>query len=315
MIADLLDWAREHKASAFGLALVVLGCWALVAQSRRMHQVALHRAPAASAAAQASAPAAPVPQAPAVPAPAAQAGTERAARTARLRGEFENAARYADFISQAMSRPQEGGKFYALVAWKRCNAVAAQANVAPAHTGSDAFHDAALAQVQDAARRCGGVLEAWPTLDALYKVVAEQRGGRDVLLPEGGRGIAAPAQRETARADLDAALASGDRWAAAEVLKGNAEFLDAGNSTGDEAVDRQLRERAADVVACELVGHCRGGLEAALHCTGSGDCAHEDWREVVAEKVPETQLVIYDTMLADLHARVGLAAGGADARP
>jgi hypothetical protein len=232
-----------------------------------------------------------------------------------MRGEFENAARYVDFIAQAMSRPQEGGKFYALLAWQRCADVARQAGVSATYAGTDALHDAAVALAQDLARRCTGVQEAWPTMDALYKVVAEQRGGRDFLLPEGGRGLVVPGRRESAGADIDAALRSGDRWAAAQALQANIDFLDAGNSTGDEALDRQLRAHGAAIVACELVGDCRGGVAVALHCASSGDCVHDDWRDVVLAQVPETQRVIFDTMLAGLHARVGLAPGLSDARP
>ena len=308
MMVQVLRWIREHKSSAAGLVLVVAGCCALLSLSRRVHHLSLKPPAAASVAA---GPAASVAtQTRADLAPSAQAGTERASRTATMRGEFENAARYVDFIQQAMSRPQEGGKFYALVAWKRCDELAQQPGVATAHTGSDAFHESAQALVQDVARRCNGVLEAWPGIDALYKVAAQQRGGRDFLLTEDGRGIVVPARRETANADLDAALKSGDRWAAAQALQGNVDFLDAGNSTGDDALDRQLRERAAEIVACELVGSCRGGIAVSLHCASTGDCVHDDWRDVVLAQVPDVQRVIFDTMLAGLHARVGLAPGG-----
>jgi hypothetical protein len=313
LIGQFLRWVREHKSSAAGLVLVVLGCWALLSLSRRVHHLNLKPPAAASVAAATAAPVA-AHESPGV-LPSTQAGTERMSRTAAMRGEFENAARYVDFIQQAMSRPQEGGKFYALMAWKRCSELAAEPVVATTHTGSDAVHDAALALAQDLVKRCGGVLEAWPTLEALYKVVAEQRGGRDFLLPEDGRGIVVPGRRESANADIDAALKSGDRWAAAAALQANVGFLDVGNSTGDEAFDRQLRELGAEIVACELVGDCRGGVAVALHCASSGDCVHDDWRDVVLAQVPDTQRVIFDTMLSGLHARVGLAPGMTDARP
>jgi hypothetical protein len=145
-------------------------------------------------------------------------------------------------------------------------------------------------------------------------MAVEQRGGRDFLLPEAGRGIVVPTARQTANADIDAALATGDRWAAAEALQNNVDFLDVGNSAGDDGVDRQLHEWAGEIVACELVSSCKGGLEASLHCVGTGDCAHDDYRDVVLAQVPDTHRVIFDTMLAGLHARMGLApaAPGAD---
>jgi hypothetical protein len=225
-----------------------------------------------------------------------------------MRDEFEGASSYADFIRQALARPEEGGQFYALLAWKRCNELARHGAIASAHTGSDAFHDAAIALVADLDKRCAGVLEATPDTPSQVKSALAQPGRRDVLLPPDGRGFVAPATRATADADLDAALKSGDRVAAAEVLRADAGWLDAGNSTGDPAADRQLRDWAGEIVACELAGTCRGGVEARLHCASSGDCTHEDWRDVVLAQVPEARRIIFDTMLAALHERVAAAA-------
>jgi hypothetical protein len=271
--------------------LVVLGCWALLSLSRRVQHMGARRAAAVVVA--------PVmPGSPASPRPAAA--------TAAMRAEFENAARYADFIAQAMRRPAEGGEFYALLAWKRCDAVKARGG-ATAGAGSEDFRGEALALVEDLVKRCAGVQAGWPTIDALYATAP--RGGRDALLPEDGRGIVTPARRETAEQDVDAALRSADRRAAAEVLRADAAVLDVGNSTGDPGVDSQLREKAAGIVACELAGDCRRGLDVSLHCVDSGDCAHDDWRDIVLAQVPESQRIIFDTMLAGLRARAALAPG------
>ena len=311
---EVLGWIRAHKASTAALVLVVAGCLALVLLARRVHH--LRPPPAestrAAAAAATAAVAVAVGDGPG-PTPSDRAGTEHDARSARMRAEFEGAPAYLAFIQQAMSRPQEGGKFYALLAWQRCADPALHGGEASAYTGSDTFHDAALARMQELGRRCAGVLDTWSDLPALYRVAVEQRGGRDFLMPVDGRGLVVPAARETAGADIDAALATGDRWAAAEALRGNAAFLDVGNSAGDDGANRQLREWGAEIVACELVASCRGGLEAALHCVASGDCAHDDYRDVVLARVPEPQRVFFDTVLVGLHARMGLAAGRPDA--
>jgi hypothetical protein len=298
---------RGHKASTAGLVLVVAGCLALVSLSKRVHRLKPRASAIASTATSAAA------GADAPPAPPAQPGTERGARSQRLRGEFESATRYLDFIQAAPSRPQEGGKFYALLAWKRCDELARHAGSVAAAAGGDALHDRAVARVEDLQSRCTGVLAAWPGIDALYRIVVEQRGGRDALLPPDGRGIVAPAGRATADADLDAALATGDRWAAAEALQANAGFLDAGNPSGDDAIDRRLREWGAEIVACELTGTCRGGVEASLHCVATGDCAHDDYRDVVTARVPDAQRIVFDTVLVALRQRVGLVAGHTDA--
>jgi len=309
-MSEILAWIRGHKASTAALLLVVAGCIALVQLARRVHHLKLKPVAAASAPEAAAALGASGPEA---LTPSAQAGTEQNARSAKMRAEFEDAASYVQFIQQAMSRPQEGGKFYALLAWKRCNDLDQHKGAAETHTGDDAFHAGALALVQDIDKRCTGVQETWPDVATLYKVAVEQRGGRDFLLPANGRGIVVPAARETANADIDAAIATGDRWAQAEALQNNADFLDVGNSAGDDGVDRQLHEWGAEIVACELVGNCRGGFEVALHCVGTGDCVHADYRDVILARVPETHRTVFDTMLAGLHQRMGLVPGQTDA--
>jgi hypothetical protein len=289
-VKQLLLWIRDHKLSSAGLVLVILGCVALVNLSQRVHRLKPRAAASASGVAS--------------PAPSAQAATEPVVRSARMRDEFEGAANYLDFIPRASSRPEEGGAFYALLAWKRCDQLRQHPDIAAAHTGSDAFHDAAVALVVDLDKRCAGVLQAYADAPALYKRALEQGGARDPLLPPEGRGIVAPASPATADADIDAALKTGDSWAIAMALRDNAGLLDVGNPSGDRAVDRQLREWAGQVVACEVEGSCRGGIEASLHCAASGDCTHEDYRDIVLAQVPETQRIIFDTILAGLHERM-----------
>jgi hypothetical protein len=308
---DALYWIRGHRASTAGLLLVVLGFVALVSLARRAHHLPLKPSGASSLSAAAGADRASA-SASGVAA-SSQAGTEQSTRSARMRTEFENAPNYLEFIAQAMSRPQEGGKFYALLAWRRCNDLNRHKGAADTHTGNDAFHDGALALIQDIEKRCTGVQEAYADIQALYSVAMDQRGGRDLLMPAGGRGIVVPSGRDTANADIDAAIRTADRWAEAEALQNNVDFLDMGNSAGDDGVDRQLHEWGAEIVACELVSSCRGGIEVSLHCVGTGDCAHDDYRDVVRAEVPDTHKVLFDTMLEGLHLRMGLTPGRIDA--
>ena len=308
---EVLAWIRGHKASTAGLVLVIAGCIALVLLARRAHHLPLKPNGATGIGATAVAPGASGGGAGLTP--SGQAGTEQNSRTAKMRNEFENAPNYLDFIQQAMNRPQEGGKFYALLAWRRCNDLNQHKGAADTHTGSDAFHDGALALVQDIEKRCAGVQEAYADIQALYTVAMELRGGRDFLLPANGRGIVVPSGRDTANIDIDAAIKTADRWAQAEAVQNNADFLDVGNSAGDDGVDRQLHEWGAEIVACELVGNCRGGIEVSLHCVGTGDCAHDDYRDVIRAKVPDTHRVVFDTMLEGLHLRMGLTPGKTDA--
>ncbi len=308
---EVLSWIRGHRASTAGLLLVVLGCIALVQLARRAHH--LHLKPTAAPGLAVTAGSSGASSGDPGLTPSGQAGTEQNTRSAKMRTEFENATSYLEFIQQAMSRPQEGGKFYALLAWRRCNDLNQYKGVAATPTGNEAFHDGALALIQDIEKRCTGVQETWTDIQALYQVAMGQRGGRDFLMPVNGRGIVVPSGRDTANSDIDAAIKSADRWAQAEAVQNNADFLDVGNSAGDDGVDRQLREWGAEIVACELVGTCRGGIEVSLHCVGTGDCAHDDYRDVVRAEVPDTRRIIFDTMLEGLHQRMGLTPGKTDA--
>ena len=306
-LVSVLIWIREHKSSTAALVFAVAACIGLVRLSHRVHH--LHLKPSAAASESATTGGATASSVAAGVTPSGQAGTERSTRTARMRGEFESAASILDFIQQAMSRPQEGGKFYALLAWKRCNEMARHGGGSPVHVGEDAVYEAAAALVDDIARRCVGVLETYPSAQSLYDVAIEQRGGKDLLVPANGRGIVSPTGRDTAGADIDAALRSGDRRAAAEALRSNAGFVDAGRSSGDDGDDRQLRELGAEIVGCELAGDCRGGLQSALHCLGTGDCTHEDYRDVVRAQVPEASQGALDAVVDGMRQRMGLAPG------
>jgi hypothetical protein len=284
-----------------GILIVVAGCVALVHLSRRVH----HLQPRAGMAASAAADAATARNASADLTPSDARGDEHSGRSARMRGEFESATSYVDFIQQAMSRPQEGGKFYAMLAWKRCNDVARQRGGSPVHVGEDAVYEAAASLVEDMARRCAGVLETYPSVQSLYDVAVDQRGGKDMLVPVDGRGIVSPTSRATASADIDAALRSGDRRAAAEALQSNADFVDTGSSSGDDGNDRQLHALGAEIVGCELVGDCRGGVQSALHCVGTGDCTHDDWRDIIRGQVPEASQNALDAVVNGMRQRMG----------
>src|ERR1700748_872296 len=149
---QLLLWIRDHKLSTAGLVLVILGCVALVNLSKRVHRLK----PRAAVSASAVTPVASVAVASGGDAkltPSEQAGTEQNVRSAAMRAEFEGAPSYVDFIARARSRPQEGGKFYALLAWKRCNDLNQHKGIAAEHTGSDGFHDAAAALIEGIEKR------------------------------------------------------------------------------------------------------------------------------------------------------------------
>ena len=257
-MSALIDWIRDNKARAASLGFLLALCVLIGLMAWHARRLRLPARPTAAAVA--------VPAAPAtspLPAPLAEPGR----RTARMRAEFEGATDYLAFIQVALGRPQEGGKFYALLAWERCDA----------------------RRSDDADKRCAGVKTQYPDLQTLYRVATELRGGRDALLPDNGRGFVSPVTRETAQADVDAAIRSGDRYAIAHAMNANRQFLDLAGSDG--------APRAADGAACTAEGGCREAIDKALACATADDCPDEELHRLLGappgasiepEPAPET---------------------------
>ena len=259
------DWLRVHKATAAALALVVAASVALGVAAWRAHHLPVTTIVSSGDAAFAD----PSASTAASPPPPGEGG----ARSARMRAEFEGATDYLAFIQSAMSRPQEGGKFYALLAWRRCDDGGDDKALTFAHATGEA--DLAHAPA-DLARRCAAVKTQYPDLQTLYRTVTELRGGRDALLPEGGRGFVFPATRETAQADVDNAIRTGDRYAIAFALKANSRFLDVGTPAADG-----LQVQGGDALACKADGSCKDAIDAARRCVDAGDCTHDDFRDLL----------------------------------
>jgi hypothetical protein len=264
-MSAVLEWVGANRARAASLAFLAALVVLLGLLFWRAHKLRLP--PAAAVAV-------PVPSAPVAVLPANPAPGQR---TARLRAEFDAAPDYLAFIQGALARPQEGGKFYAMLAWERC----------------DAAHG------DEIEKRCTGVKMQYPDLQTLYRVATELRGGRDALLPEGGRGFVAPATRETAQADVDAAIRSGDRYAIAHALNANRSFLDlpgaaAAGSAGAPASAVDIVEPAgtadtSEGAACGPAG-CGDAMDAVLRCAAAGTCSREDLARIAAQPgvIPRT---------------------------
>jgi len=99
---DLLFWVRSHKSSVAAIVFVVAGCMALTHLARRVHHLQPRIGAGASAVAAVDAASATGSGDGDALTPSKAQGTERGTRTARMRGEFDNATSYIDFIQQAM---------------------------------------------------------------------------------------------------------------------------------------------------------------------------------------------------------------------
>ena len=200
--------ATTSRSSAGPGAGGARAAWRCYKLSQRVHHLRRAQPSAAARAHGAAAPrrAAMRPAAPASPGRARPAPSDRAhgqdARRVR-----ERAPAICDFIQQAMGRPQEGGKFYALLAWKRCDELGRHAAVAAAHTGNDAFHDGALALVADSRSAAPACSTPSPTLRRCTTLALRSAAASDFLMPPGAAASSRPRRARQPRLDLDAASA------------------------------------------------------------------------------------------------------------
>ena len=302
---ELLDWMRRRKASTAALLLVVAGCIALVLLAKRAH----HLQPTA-AATTADAPSEPAARRPAPRGSRHRAGGYRAdARSAKMRGEFENATQLPR-LHPAGDEPAAGRRQVLRAACLEALQRAVQhKGVAEAHAGNDAFHEGALALIQDIEKRCAGVQETYPDVQSLYAVAMEQRGGK--RLPDARqRPRHRRARRRATRPTPTSTPRSRPATAGpqAEALQNNADFLDVGNSAGDDGArspaprvgrrDRRLRA-GGQLPRRHRRRRCTAWAPATARTTTTATSS--------APRCPTRTSAIFDTVVEALRLRMGLA--------
>jgi len=220
-----------------------------------------------------------------------------AAAFERMRARFDSADGYAAFIQDAMQRPDEGGRFYALLAYQRCRAVAAL-SAAPVLRGRPEAVAAARSVVADLARRCHGVMEQFPSEQLLTGALLHSNARRpDALLIE--RGTLLPATREASESDIARALATRDPYLIAATMNANLDFI--AERLGPEFSNGQeqaLLYQAMAAASCEIARNCKGNYQLALFCAAGGEpCLHTDFAAYIRQGVPAESLQLYDRTL------------------
>jgi hypothetical protein len=213
--------------------------------------------------------------------------------TAAMRQRFETAENYAAFIQDAMQRPQEGGRFYAWLAYVRCGEVA-RAKVRGGDAGNPVYQTA-VRVIGELQRRCRDVGAYFPDERALIAALrhSNARGYPDALMNE--RGALVPSSRETSVADLQRAYASNDPYLIAATLETNIDFF--AESLGEEfrsGEERPLLYMAMSAAACEIAGNCADSYHALLPCLHGAGCEFSDYRDYVRATVPPESRELFD---------------------
>jgi len=235
---------------------------------------------------------APTPSPPSPPSPPSSAG---------MRNRFERAPNYAAFIQDAMERPDEGGRFYALIAWHRC-ALPVSADPKAPLTGSAQRRLQAEGAIADLQQRCSGVKAQFPDELSFMRAmkIANSRGKPDLLLIERGA-LLSQTSREAAAGDITRAVGTGDPYLIAATVEINAgyyaEEIDPRFASGKH---RPLLYLAAAAMSCEVVGDCDSALGLLAPCAGGGLCAHADYRDFLRDGLDQDERALFE------HARKAL---------
>lgn len=232
--------------------------------------------------------------------PAVVGGSQAAIKTAAMREAFETAPNYAAFIHTAMQRPSEGGRFYAWLAYNRCDDISTTDVNSVQPSGLGEHHKRAISALSDLKARCAGVAGQFPDHSTFVRAVksANAKGAKDILLIEGDA-MSGPSAAGGWKA-LEFAKETGDPYLLAATLDANVESL---AETIDPAYkggrNRPTLFVASAAAACEIVGNCRHNVQLFLPCVIGGSCDHDDLRDSLRDSLdPEARKLYEKTRLA-----------------
>lgn len=215
--------------------------------------------------------------------------------SAAMRKRFVHAHDYAAFIFDAMKRPEEGGRFYAFLAFRKCAEVSgATVDSKAPLVGSADLRVAATALVEDLQRRCKEVAIHFPDegqfMRALY--AANAIGTPDLLMNQ--RMLQGLSTKDSYASDLTRAVAIGDPYLVAETI-GQAQHWYRGqiDPLFDDPRHGSISTLAAISVQCELVGDCTDSYRSMSACYHDGMCAHKDYRDFLARDWTPERLALF----------------------
>lgn len=209
---------------------------------------------------------------------------------AEMRRMLSTADNYRSFVSTALNRPADGGRFYALVATETCIRVKALqgGNRAGSTQEQSQFVLQSAEALDQMSQRCDGLAEQFGGLGILIgKIVDRKSGGSEDPLMRAQSQLSD--SHEDPREAIKRARALADPNLMAMTLLTKAEqLLERAKPFGDAQLDEDLVGQAAYTAACEIRGDCINSLEVAIECISRG-CASPDMREIVLAKIPSRQ--------------------------
>lgn len=219
------------------------------------------------------------------------------APSAAMRARFESAGNYAAFIHDAMQRPSEGGRFYALMAFEKCREIL-RVELPAGESTAAGPRATAIAGLRALRQRCEGVPQQFPdeAIVAAALRYANARGTPDVLFAE--RGLLLPTSPETSAADMARAYASNDPYLIAATLDSNLDFF--AHKLGDEYRDggeQGTLYLAMAAARCEITGDCSNSYRAWIQCVSAPACSSTDYRVMIRTSLPPESRDLYDRTL------------------
>lgn len=226
---------------------------------------------------------------------------------AAMRIKFESTPNYAAFIHDGMQRPSEGGRFYAWLAYNRCEELSTVNLTGPAHEKAKAdLRDRSIKKLASLKAACNGVKSQFPDQLTFLRALksSNARGVADVLLVEDST-LAIP-RKQTSSKDLARAKMSGDPYAIAVALDMNIEFIaEEIDPAFAQGRNRTTLFMASSAAACEIVGNCVDNLRVLITCVSGGKCENEDLRDSLRQDLSPELRPLYDKTRIALLKSVG----------
>lgn len=220
--------------------------------------------------------------------------------SAEVREKFESTNNYRDFIQQSMSRPESGGRFYAMLAYVKCQQIS---RVSLPRESSDysEVRKRALENIQAEMNRCAGVLDQFGQNSFQLTKQITSAPGADYLFTDGGRGLLYPGAKESIVDDFNNALAKGDPYLIAWLLEANVDKLVPSIiDTKGQVVGEAILFKVASSVGCEITGTCVNSMLTNSPCAISNRCEFTDYRQFVLASLSPSQLAEYETVRSAL---------------
>jgi hypothetical protein len=222
-----------------------------------------------------------------------------------IRDAFTNASDYAVFISDALKRPGEGGRFYAGVAYFRCMDIVAVPTAAVESAAADRVNDrrrSAGEYLRGMQSRCKAVPDVYPDQSAFRALLADSRLGQDPMLSayskfNGVKGV----PLEVQIADLNRAVTTGDPldivMSIELVVPSIATRLVPDLSVKDH---QELIYSAISAAACELSSTCATHILLLSSCVVASKCTSLNWANVQRQRFTGKEQALFDSLTTEI---------------